>query len=336
MSAPATERSKGASAVISHPTDAERRALREAAAWHTRLRDQTAAAANDHRAWQDWHAADPAHQRAWQKVQAVGAQLGRIPAPLARQALGERSRPPRRAVLRSLAAGVGVGSAALLSWRTLPWQEWQATHRTAVGERRDITLPDGSLLALDTGTAVDVDFTDRERLLRLRTGRILVATQPDAQGRRFSVVTSQGRVVALGTRFSVQLQGDSQCHVSVQEKAVRVLPAEGMPRELQAGEQTRFTPLTAEPPVAADPFDASWRDGGLIAVDMPLGTLIAALARYRPGHLGCAPEVAAVRVSGAFPVNDTDRALAALVSRFPLQLRSHTRYWVRVEALERL
>lgn len=37
-------------------------------------------------------------------------------------------------------------------------------------------------------------------------------------------------------------------------------------------------------------------------------------------------------VSGAFPVDDTDRALAALVSRFPLQLRTRTRYWVEVQA----
>jgi len=67
-------------------------------------------------------------------------------------------------------------------------------------------------------------------------------------------------------------------------------------------------------------------------VDIALGDLLAQLARYRRGHLECAPEVAQLKVSGAFPVDDTDRALAALVSRFPLQLRSRTRYWVRVEA----
>lgn len=320
-------------AVARPATDADRQALREAAAWHTRLRNH-AASDEDHHAWLGWHAADPAHQRAWQKVQAVDAHLGRIPATLGQQALGERGHPPRRAVLRSLAVGVGAGTAALLSWHTLPWREWQATHRTAIGERRDITLPDGSLLVLDTGTAVDVDFGDRERLLHLHAGRIFVATQPDAQGRPFSVWTPPGRVLALGTRFSVQLQGDSRCQVSVQEKAVRLLPVAGTPRDLRAGEHTRFTALAADPPVAADPFGTSWREGGLMAVDMPLGTLIDALARYRPGHLACAPEVAAMRVSGAFPVDDTDRALAALVSRFPLQLRSHTRYWVRVEALE--
>ncbi len=304
-------------------TDAERRALREAAAWHTRLRDHAAAPA-DHHAWQGWHAADPAHRQAWQKVQAVGAQMGRIPAPVLLQTLGTQAQ--RRAVLRSAALGVaGLGSAAWMSW-----PQWQATHHTATGERSNHTLPDGSSLALDTATSVKVAFDARERRLDLLAGRILVATQPDPLGRPFSVQTPHGRVLALGTRFSVQLD-DASTRVAVLDKAVRLLPRNGPPQDLRAGEQAQFSAQTATTPAPAELSHTSWTEGGLIAIHMPLGQLVHALARYRRGHLGCAAEVAALRVSGAFPIHDTDQALAALVNSFPLQVRYRTRYWVQVE-----
>lgn len=312
--------------------DAERRALREAVSWHVRLRDTAADAGQARQGWEDWHGADPAHQRAWQRVQAVHAQLAFLPPALASQALGPRPDRTRRNLLRSLAVGLGAGSTAWLGWQGLPWQD---THRTATGERRDIRLPDGGLLALDTASGVAVDFNARERLVRLQRGRILIATAADALGRSFIVETPQGRVLALGTRFMVGLDGNGRSQVLVEEKAVRLLPAAGAPQELVAGEQAWFSADAAQSPTTADPFAASWHQGGLVAVDIALGDLIAALARYRPGYLGCAPEVAGLKVSGAFPVDDTDRALAALVSRFPLQLRRHSRYWVRVEASDR-
>lgn len=309
--------------------DAERRALHEAVQWHVRLRD-TAVAAADQQGWQQWHGADPAHQRAWQRVQAVNAQLAFVPAPLASQALGARAQRSRRNVLGSLAVGLGAGTTAWLGWQGL--QPGRASHSTATGERRNITLADGSLLALDTASGVEVDFNARERVLHLQRGRILIATQADALGRPFSVQTPHGRVLALGTRFMVSLDAAGRSHVQVEEKAVRLLPSAGAPQQLVAGEQAWFSADTAQAAAGADPFAASWQQGGLVAVDIALGELIAALARYRRGYLKCAPEVAQLKVSGAFPVDDTDRALAALISRFPLQLRSRTRYWVRVEA----
>lgn len=311
--------------------DIERLALHEAAAWHVRLRDPSAPD-NARQAWQQWHAADPAHQRAWQRVQSVSAQLATLPPSLASQALGKPASRTRRTVMRSLVIGLGAGTTAWMGWQGLPWQQWQATHRTGTGERLDISLPDGSLLALDTSSSVDVDFNDRERLLRLHSGRILISTHPDSQGRPFSVQTPQGRVLALGTRFMVRLDDSGQSHVQVEEKTVRVLPAAADPQELRAGEQTWFTADATRSATRADPFGASWHEGGVVAVDIALGELIAELSRYRKGYLGCSPEVAQLKVSGAFPIDDTDRALAALISRFPLQLRSHTRYWVRVEA----
>ena len=51
-----------------------------------------------------------------------------------------------------------------------------------------------------------------------------------------------------------------------------------------------------------------------------LGDLVHELGRYRRGHLGVAPEVADLRITGSFPLHDTDKALSALLPTLPVQI----------------
>lgn len=304
-------------------------ALRQAAAWFAQLQSEQAGEP-ERAAWRAWLQAHPSHRRAWQLVEEVRQQFGQAPQAAGR-ALDAAGRSRRRA-LGQLAAVLGVGGATALLYRAAPWRPWLADYRTAVGERRQLTLPDGSSLHLNTASAVDVAYTASRRLLRLRAGEVLVSTAPDpaAQARPFLVSTPQGEALALGTRFTVRLDGDDS-EVAVLEKAVRVTPANGAPVTVAAGWRLRFDHSACQ---AAQPNDASvgsWQYGSLVAVDMPLGRLVAELARHRHGYLGCHPAVAALPVSGAFPLDDTERALDALARSFPLRIERHTRYWASVE-----
>lgn len=49
-----------------------------------------------------------------------------------------------------------------------------ATYATAVGEHRRVELADGTVLELNTGTAVNLDFDLEQRLITLLRGEILV------------------------------------------------------------------------------------------------------------------------------------------------------------------
>ncbi|MNP16292.1 fec operon regulator FecR [compost metagenome] len=69
----------------------------------------------------------------------------------------------------------------------------------------------------------------------------------------------------------------------------------------------------------------------LVADDWRLGDFIAQLQRYRSGHLGCDPAVAALRISGAFHLGNTDTVLDNLTSTLPVRIRRFSRYWVSVE-----
>ncbi|HBD34979.1 MAG TPA: histidine kinase, partial [Cupriavidus sp.] len=57
---------------------------------------------------------------------------------------------------------------------------------------------------------------------------------------------------------------------------------------------------------------------------------LAEVDRYRPGRLRCAPDVADLRVSGTFPIADTDRILDALRTALPVRIQFLTRYWTTV------
>ena len=56
------------------------------------------------------------------------------------------------------------------------------------------------------------------------------------------------------------------------------------------------------------------------------------MARYRPGLLRCAPEVAELKVSGTYQLADTGQILQLLTRSLPVRVDYRTRYWVSIGA----
>lgn len=79
-----------------------------------------------------------------------------------------------------------------------------AQQRTSIRERRPLRLDDGSQLALNADTALDIRFDSKQRLIQLYRGEMLVKTAQDPTQRPFIVQTGEGRARALDTRFSVR------------------------------------------------------------------------------------------------------------------------------------
>ncbi len=309
------------------------RLLDEAADWLMRQHGagMTAAERAD---FERWRQASPAHVRAWERAERLMGKLGGLPPALALPALDRPARRGRRAAVARLAALLAVAPAGWLGWRLAQEQGWTADLRTATGEQRTVTLADGSRLLLDTGTAVDIEFDSSQRLLHLRQGAISLQTAPDPGGmhRPLTVLTALGQLRALGTRFTVRLDGAAAL-LAVTEGAVEVTPrgASAPALVVPAGRQTVVTGQGAGPLRPVAPQDHAWVHGMLMADAMPLAEVCAQLARYRPGLLHCAPEVARRKVSGAYPLADTDRALAMLADTHALQIhRRWGGYWVTV------
>jgi transmembrane sensor len=307
---------------------AELAAISVAARWYARLHSGVATD-GDRREWHAWLNADPAHRQAWQRMTAVGEQMASVPGALASPALRGADRS-RRQVLRSVVMLASAGSLGWLGWRSETTQNLFADLRTAVGERREFRLADGSSLLLNTDTSVNLRFDGRQRVLELLRGEILVTTAVDRSQRPFKVVTAHGEVLALGTRFIVQSQNQG-AEVAVLEKAVEV-SAHGTDRKvrLEAGQRLNFNALELGPVGRTDASTGAWQQSSIIAIDRPLAELLADLSRYRTGVLRCDPRIADLKVSGAFPIDNTDRALAALESGFSLRVSRYSRYWVTI------
>ncbi|MGK5047225.1 FecR domain-containing protein [Janthinobacterium sp. GB4P2] len=320
------------------------RAARGAAQWLVRLH---AGALNpdEQQAFQAWRASDPAHETAWKRAELVCSTLASVPPALRQTADAAPQSPQRRAVLYGLAGLIAVGPALWLASRSLPWQGWQAWQawhpaiRTARGEIRHMTLPDGTQLVLNTDTAIDVRFDDAARRVILHAGELHVATVHDkaVPARPFLVRSSNGAVRALGTHFSVRQDGSvlaPRTQVSVSEGAVEIQPRESPSalRKVNAGQQGSFDDVAVAPLSPLALHAAGWLQGVLIAERMPLGELLEQVARYRYGVIRCDPALAAMPVDGIFQLNEPDNILLLLQRSLPIRLARRTRYWISVEA----
>ncbi|MDZ5633636.1 FecR domain-containing protein [Janthinobacterium sp. GMG1] len=304
--------------------------VEQAIAWAVRLQMQ-GATPDALLSLQRWRDADPAHEQAWQRLAAIGSQFSGLP-PEASRATLDASLARRRQRRQALKVLAGIGFAGTATWFAI---DTRADYRTGTGQRLAVRLPDGSLLHLNAGTAVRLHFDGAQRLLSLLHGEIAITTQADPQRRPFLVETGEARMLALGTRFTVRRAAGADgtlTRLAVQEHAVRLQAAAGAvrPELVQAGDSvlTDGARIWREP---AHDDPAAWLDGVIAARDMPLGQLVAELARHRHGLLLCDADIAHLPVSGVFQLDDPERVLRVLLHTQPIVAVYRTRFWVTLK-----
>ena len=306
------------------------RVLDQAIAWQLRLGDG-AVSAQARKELQRWLNESAEHGKAWAQLGGIDQQLGTIDSPTARRALQLSANSGRRAAGRALLSLALLGTLGVgMALQSQPLPVWLADERTGAGEQLSVTLADNSYIQLNSRSALDVHFDQQERRVFLHRGEVLVETAPGNDPRPFIVETEQGDLRALGTRFIVRQEGNAT-RLVVLRSAVAALPS-GLQagRTVQAGEQVLMhrdhLDQNEQAPAAAD----AWSRGMLVVEDLPLAELLAKLREYRPGYLGLDPSLESLRISGSFPLHDTDRALAALPPSLPVQIERHTDWWVKV------
>uniref|UniRef100_UPI003CEFC152 FecR family protein n=1 Tax=Brevundimonas sp. DWP1b2 TaxID=2804659 RepID=UPI003CEFC152 len=156
-----------------------------------------------------------------------------------------------------------AGPATWLAYRQKPWQPWTADQHTAVGEQRNLTLPDGTRLLINTASSLNIAFTDQLRCLELLQGEVMITTakDPAPTHRPFVVQTRHGTARALGTHFSVRVDEQSS-RVAVLDGAVEMLPqhaSRGL--ILRAGEQSAFGSDSVAAVQALEAGATTWERG---------------------------------------------------------------------------
>lgn len=218
-------------------------------------------------------------------------------------------------------------AAGLLLWMTRGSSEY----RTAVGERRVITLADGSRLSLDADSAVRVAFTAERRGITLEQGRARFKVAKDPL-RPFAVRSGDNVVVATGTEFSVErLAGEVRValfegHVAVLRDGPRGRAIETVRSGTRtaAAERVLVPGLELQLPAAGGAgtmrpitVEDSWAGGQLSFADETLRTAAERMNRYAsPQTLEIAPELSDLRVSGVFNAGDVDAFAQAIAATF--------------------
>lgn len=290
----------------------------------------------EQRAFDTWLQANPKHPLAWQKVQQVNRQLAQLPNQLANHVLHQTAGVDknRRQLLIGAGAVVGLGILSVGASQTPQWRTATADYRTAQGERRELTLPDGTQLMLNTASAVDVHFTATTRRLVLHRGEIQITTGADknaAQVRPLWVETAAGVARPIGTQFTLR-QLDRTVFAQVTQGAVELMSAQGQGLRLEAGQATQFDSAGVSAIQRASPVNSGWTRGLLIAEQQPVKDFIAELGRYHSGVLRCDPAVADLRVSGVYPLEDTHSILRALEQVLPVRAHTWLGYWTTLIA----
>lgn len=257
-----------------------------------------------------WLHADPAHAKAYDRLQKLWEQSNHLADDQELQALkaadlaalrrGRWFRPQRFAAIAATLVLL-VGAGVLVSQR-MPSPP-PLTFATALGERRTEMLDDGSQVVLNTDSAIEVRYSKGRRAIALMRGEAQFDVAHDAS-RPFVVGIGDDTVTALGTRFQVRREPESTS-VTLLEGSVEV--ARGDERHVMAPNERAL--LSARTGIAITSIDpelaSSWLDGWLRFRGAPLAEVIAEANRYSELKLRLGdPRLADVELSGNFHAGD--------------------------------
>ena len=305
------------------------RIRREASDWVIRLAED--ASEEDRAAFKRWHGADPRHAEAYARIASIWNRSTQLAPSKSVDAVvrGRDLRRPQsfgRALAASLVAVILV-SVLLLGPRWLPGSapEQAPMHfAAAVGEIKEIDLPDGSRLILDSASRVDAAFTETGRNLTLQEGRARFRVAHEA--RPFAVHAGSREVIATGTLFDVSLIGGDTAVVLLEGSVeVRALGSRrGIGPKVERLKPGQKLILSASAPAQrrqATSGERNWPGRMLEFDDTRLDEAAALANRYGGVQLRLDNErIRGLRVTGAFRAGDVAGLARSLAAAFGLRL----------------
>ncbi|WP_375595210.1 FecR domain-containing protein [Algihabitans albus] len=295
--------------------------MQEALSWIVRLTSGEATAA-DADSLARWRAQSSEHERSFvqalclrEALRAAGKEIAELPdsAVQAARYPQQRRRVFNRRVLlggavAASAAGVLIARPPLGLWPS--FSELSADYRTGTGERREVLLPDGARLDLNTQTSIVVRSSQGQRQVELIAGEAAIS----AAASPFVLLAAEARTTAEQARFNVRLLGD-RVQVTCLSGSVAVM-WRSRAITLEPGQQVAYSPEVLEEPAEIDPaVVVAWQQGLLIFKDEPLAAVIEEVNRYRLGKIILTKrELESLRVNGVFHLDRLDGVIAQVRS----------------------
>ncbi|MGH0001274.1 FecR family protein [Pseudovibrio ascidiaceicola] len=288
----------------------------EALNWFLKLQED--ASDEQRRQFSAWFNTSERHQQEFTKLEEIWG------APAFTKAVGElktvsahpstNETHPRK-TFRKL-TGVAAALALMVGVTQVPdwWIYLQADYTTQSAQMRQISLPDGSSMLMNSETAVALDFEGPQRRVHVLRGEAYFDVLHDAQ-RPFQVTGGFGEVTVLGTAFSV-LTSKTKDRVVLERGRVELtqLNAAEAARELKPGELSRISSNGIEESKEINPAEVlAWRKGRLVLEDVPLSKAIEEIERYYSSSIFITSSALHdTRISGYFKTDNMVEAIETL------------------------
>lgn len=299
---------------MGRPSDKPDEQQRDTAAlWHARISGGDLSP-SQRAEFEHWLASDTVNRLAWDEQRVLWARLEQPAQHLAVEYPPQPSRRTRLWARGGLAGAVTVACAWL--WLVHPHllQNLQADFVTGTEVVRKVDLPDGTVAWLGADTAIDVDYDNSRRHLRLLRGTAFFDVTPRSTP-PFTVDAGEGEVRVVGTRFNLARQGE-MLTVAVERGRVEVRgQADIAPQILDLAQRLEvFAGLAGQVQDADVAADLAWMSGRIEVQQVRVGELVAEIARHMPGRVIVRDSVANMRISGTFPLDDPQGSLQTIIA----------------------
>ena len=239
--------------------------------------------------------------------------------------------PSRVSEGRPMAIPALVAAGLVLMLAGGAWYFWPAlrsavdtkSYATAIGQKQEVRLSDGTRLELNTNTRVRASVTDTVRTVTLDEGEAYFDVVHDA-ARPFVVYAGNRRITDLGTKFSVFRYGDD-VRVTVREGRVKVeilgqvsqpVMTDGGHEVVTKGGET----LVLTKPDADIADDLSWRSGMLVFKEQTLAEAADQFNRYNTRQILVEGNARKIRIGGSFKADNVDVFVLLLHRGFGLSV----------------
>lgn len=312
-----------------HDQPDNNRAAADARDWLVRLTSGSLSAAEleQFKAWRDCR---PEHRVAFEHERRFWNQLDHLAQPSRNTARPQTSQITRRSLIGGGAAIAAASAGFIAAPRLSLW--WEADFIVPAGSQREVTLPDGTIAAVNTGGALKVDFTAGLRLVHLLRGEVEFRIPPAADGSRFRVAAGGGNTdmpdghLTIGNAENLTTVAVIDGHAAVYSPlAPNETILEHKPHVALVPSQKTTYLLGADPapPDAADlEMLLAWRQGKIIFEGKPFAAAISDIGRYVSEPVILRPGVDRdLAVSGIFLTAQPLAALQSLARTQALSVR---------------
>ena len=240
---------------------------------------------------------------------------------MARLEAADRRRIRRRGLIRM--AGMAAAACLMLYAGFTSWEGNKASVYAGIGEKLEKTLPDGSLVIMNSDTRLrfSKDLPALPRREVWMRGEAFFKVSRTADAKPFIVHTEHFDVEVTGTQFNLNSGSDSSS-ILLTEGSVNLLMPDG--RKIRMIPGTYFSTDGSSPELAQKENDLpvrvekpaavlSWLDKNLVFEDMPLSDVARQIELiYRVKIKLGSESVASRRITGILPNENLDILLRSL------------------------